>query len=104
MARAGCAEVSVGFESGSELVLSSMNKRFKPEDVMRACKLLSENGIRRMGFLMLGGPGETKESVLASLAFADSLELDALKITVGIRIYPAYRPCGSGSARRSHSP
>ena len=41
-----------------------------------------------MGFLMLGGPGETKESVLASLAFADSLELDALKISVGIRIYP----------------
>lgn len=88
MARAGCAEVSVGFESGSELVLSGMNKRFKPEDVMRACKLLAENGIRRMGFLMLGGPGETKESVLASLAFADSLELDALKISVGIRIYP----------------
>ena len=41
-----------------------------------------------MGFLMLGGPGETRESVLASLAFADSLELDALKISIGIRIYP----------------
>ena len=88
MARAGCAEVSVGFESGSELILSGMNKKFKPEDVMRACNLLSEHGIRRMGFLMLGGPGETKESVLASLAFADSLELDALKISIGIRIYP----------------
>ena len=41
-----------------------------------------------MGFLMLGGPGETKESVLASLAFADSLELDAFEISVGIIIYP----------------
>ncbi len=88
MARAGCIEVSLGFESGSDLVLSGMNKRFEPKDVVRASKLLSENGIRRMGFLLLGGPGETKESVLASLAFADSLELDALKITTGIRIYP----------------
>jgi radical SAM superfamily enzyme YgiQ (UPF0313 family) len=88
MARAGCAEVSVGFESGSELVLSGMNKRFRPQDVTQACKLLAANGIRRMGFLMLGGPGETKESALASLAFADSLALEALKVSVGIRIYP----------------
>ena len=88
MARAGCIEVSLGFESGADLVLSGMNKRFQPKDVVRASRLLSENGIRRMGFLLLGSPGETKESVLASLAFADSLELDALKIATGIRIYP----------------
>ncbi|HQJ09838.1 MAG TPA: B12-binding domain-containing radical SAM protein, partial [Deltaproteobacteria bacterium] len=40
------------------------------------------------GFLLLGGPGETRESVSESLAFAGSLQLDALKITAGIRIYP----------------
>jgi len=45
-------------------------------------------GIFRRGFLLLGGPGETRESVEESLAFADSLHLDALKITVGLRIYP----------------
>ena len=88
MAKAGCIEVSLGFESGSDVVLSGMNKRFNPKDVAQASKLLSKNGIRRTGFLLLGGPGETKESVLASLAFADSLELDVLKITTGIRIYP----------------
>jgi hypothetical protein len=36
----------------------------------------------------LGGPGETRESVEESIAFADSLHLDGLKITTGIRIYP----------------
>jgi hypothetical protein len=41
-----------------------------------------------MGFLLLGGPGETKETVEESLSFVDSLPLDALKITIGIRIYP----------------
>jgi len=41
-----------------------------------------------MGFLLLGGPGETRASVEESLAFADSLNLDALKLTLGIRIYP----------------
>ena len=50
--------------------------------------MLAEFGIRRMGFLLLGGPGETRASVEESLFFADSLNLDALKLTLGIRIYP----------------
>lgn len=41
-----------------------------------------------MGFLLLGGPGETQETVGESVAFAESLRLDQLRITVGIRIYP----------------
>lgn len=88
MADAGCVEVSLGFESGSELILQGMNKKFGPKDVNDASDLLREFGIRRMGFLLLGGPGETRESVLESLRFADSLKLDSLKLTLGIRIYP----------------
>jgi hypothetical protein len=41
-----------------------------------------------MGFLLLGGPGETKKSVEESLQFADSLDLEVVKVTTGIRIYP----------------
>jgi radical SAM superfamily enzyme YgiQ (UPF0313 family) len=88
MAEAGCAEASLGFESGSERILRAMNKRFLPDEVRRISDLLAAHGIRRMGFLLLGGPGETQASVDESLAFADSLHLDGLKVTVGIRIYP----------------
>ena len=88
MAEAGCVEVSLGFESGSKDVLRGMNKRFDPEEVRRISNLLAEHGIRRLGFLLLGGPGETRKSVKQSLAFADSLHLEMLKVTVGIRIYP----------------
>jgi len=41
-----------------------------------------------MGFLMLGGPGETRETVLESLKFVDDLSLDLMKLSIGIRIYP----------------
>jgi len=41
-----------------------------------------------MVFLPPGGPGENKETVLESLRFTDSLNLDSVKITTGIRIYP----------------
>ena len=91
MADAGCTEGSVGFESGCERILRAMNKRFRLEDVTRTCKVLRACGIRRMGFLLLGGPGETRRSVEESLVFADSLDLDALKITIGVRIYPHTR-------------
>jgi radical SAM superfamily enzyme YgiQ (UPF0313 family) len=88
MAEAGCVEASVGFETGSQHLMAGMNKRFKRQDVQETCALLRRYGIRVMGFLLLGGPGETRESVEESLAFAESLDLDLLKITVGIRIYP----------------
>jgi radical SAM superfamily enzyme YgiQ (UPF0313 family) len=96
MSAAGCVEVSLGFESGSVQILREMNKRYSPEDVRAVCGLLKAHGIRRMGFLLLGGPGETRDSVEESLAFAASLELDGLRVTTGIRIYP-----GTPLARRA---
>jgi len=88
MKQAGCFEVALGFESGCQRILKEMNKHFTADAVRRASKLLADNGIRRIGFLLFGGPGETPKSVQESLAFADSLDLDALRTTVGIRIYP----------------
>jgi radical SAM superfamily enzyme YgiQ (UPF0313 family) len=88
MAEAGCVEVSLGFESGSEEILKNMNKKFGLREIRRTVEILAGRGIRQLGFLMLGGPGETRESVLESLTFADSLPLDELRISSGIRIYP----------------
>ncbi len=88
MACAGCVEVSFGFESGSEKILRAMNKRFHLEELRRISALLDKYEITRMGFLMLGGPGETRETVSESLQFADSLDLESGKVTTGIRIYP----------------
>jgi len=88
MAKAGCKEVSLGFESGSELILEKMNKRYTPAEVRQISERLNKFGISRMGFLLLGGPGETKETANESLVYADSLGLEAMKITIGIRIYP----------------
>ena len=91
MAGAGCCEVSMGFESGDNDMLQTLNKRFNTDDIRRTSRILADCGIRRMGFLMLGGPGETHESVMRSFDFVESLELDFVKITRGIRIYPYTR-------------
>jgi len=88
MAVAGCTEVSLGFESGSPQILQNMNKRFSPEEVRKISEYLKKFNIKRMGFLLLGGPGENKKTVQESLEYADSLDLESMKITAGIRIYP----------------
>ena len=88
MAKAGCREVSLGFESGCDDILKQMNKHFLSKEVREAARMLADRGIHTMGFLMLGGPGETRDAVKESLSFVSALNLDALKITLGIRIYP----------------
>lgn len=91
MAAAGCTDVSLGCESGAPEVLRALNKRFDPETAAAVSDRIGRRGIKRMGFLLLGGPGETRETVLRSLRFMDGLETEAVKATMGIRIYPKTR-------------
>jgi radical SAM superfamily enzyme YgiQ (UPF0313 family) len=88
MAEAGCTEVSIGSESCCDPVLVSLNKRFSSDDVAEVAARFTKAGIEPMGFLMLGVPGETRETVAHSLEVADGLGLSVLKITIGVRIYP----------------
>jgi radical SAM superfamily enzyme YgiQ (UPF0313 family) len=50
MARAGCKDVSLGFESGCEQILRSMNKKYNLNEVRETSEMLADYGIRQMGF------------------------------------------------------
>jgi radical SAM superfamily enzyme YgiQ (UPF0313 family) len=56
MAQAGCVEASLGFESGSPAILANLIKKYTPEEVRRTSEIQRDVGIRRIGFLLLGGP------------------------------------------------
>jgi anaerobic magnesium-protoporphyrin IX monomethyl ester cyclase len=56
--RAGCAEVWMGVESGSQKVLDAMEKGLRVEQVTVARDNLRSEGIRAGYFLQLGYPGE----------------------------------------------
>ena len=43
MAESGCVEVSLGLESGSDIILKKMNKHYHTADVRRASDLLKED-------------------------------------------------------------
>jgi radical SAM superfamily enzyme YgiQ (UPF0313 family) len=56
--RAGCAEVWMGVESGSQTILDAMKKGLKLSSVHAARERLAANGIRACYFLQFGYPGE----------------------------------------------
>lgn len=80
-ARSGCRQIYYGIESVEQQVLDSVNKRISPETAVEAVRLSKKYGIRTMGFFMVGNPGETKETVRRTIAFAKKLNLDFIQVS-----------------------
>jgi radical SAM superfamily enzyme YgiQ (UPF0313 family) len=85
---AGGIFMQVGNESGSELVLSKLGKGFGRRQVELTFSLMEEEGIAYSCFLLLGGPGETPETVQESVALLEQYHPQMVNLTVGVRIYP----------------
>lgn len=79
-ATAGCRQIYYGIESVDHRVLGAINKDIKLEQIKQAIKWSKKYGIRTMGFFMVGNPGETKESVRKTIAFAKELGLDFIQV------------------------
>jgi radical SAM superfamily enzyme YgiQ (UPF0313 family) len=86
--QAGGAFMQVGNESGSELVLTQLGKGFGRRQVELTFRLMEEEGIAYSCFLLLGGPGETPETVKESVALLEQYRPQMVNLTVGVRIYP----------------
>ncbi len=66
--RAGCAEVWMGVESGSQTILNAMDKGLRVSQVVEARLRLKEAGIRACYFLQFGYPGETWKEIQQTIA------------------------------------
>ena len=65
----GCAEIRVGFESGDDLVLTAANKRTAVADNVHCIEVCRRQGVQLSGFLIVGLPGETVQSLRATERF-----------------------------------
>jgi anaerobic magnesium-protoporphyrin IX monomethyl ester cyclase len=96
LARAGCTDVWVGAESGSQKILNSMEKGTTVDQIYRARLLLKKSGIRTSFFLQFGYPGEDKNDINATLRMVKDLMPDDLGISVsyplpGTKFYETVR-------------
>lgn len=63
MKQANFKRVTLGVESGSPKILKFIRKGETNEDVIRAVKMLRDEGIMSHAFFMIGFPGETREDI-----------------------------------------
>ncbi len=59
----GCVLAQIGIESGDSRILKEMNKRATPEMYLEAIDLLNSHGISTQLYIIIGYPGETRETV-----------------------------------------
>jgi radical SAM superfamily enzyme YgiQ (UPF0313 family) len=86
--RAGCAEVWMGAESGSQRVLDAMDKGTRVEDIYAARENLRRNGIRACFFLQFGYPGEGWDDIEATVQMVRQSQPDDIGVSVS---YPLPR-------------
>jgi anaerobic magnesium-protoporphyrin IX monomethyl ester cyclase len=85
LARAGCAEVWLGVESGSQRILDAMDKGITVHQVAVVRERLRQAGIRACFFLQFGYPGETFADIMTTV----QLVRDTLPDDIGISVsYP----------------
>ncbi len=75
MKKSGCNFISLGFESGSDIILRSMRKQITTSDIARAVRMLREENIGFQANFLFGDPAETKETLEESLSFQQDNEL-----------------------------
>ena len=87
MKEAGCRLLIVGYESGDPQILKNMKKGATVErarDFTRDCRRL---GLVIHGDFIIGLPGETRETINQTIAFAKELDVHTIQVSVA-HAYP----------------
>jgi radical SAM superfamily enzyme YgiQ (UPF0313 family) len=76
MKRAGCRIIFYGIESFSQRSLNALNKGIDAITIKAAIKNTMKAKIQSLAYMMLGAPGETKESILKSSKMLNKIGVD----------------------------
>jgi radical SAM superfamily enzyme YgiQ (UPF0313 family) len=82
LAKAGCRQLSVGVESGNAEILKGVQKQTTPEQNTRCRKICRDFGIAFKAFIIVGLPGETRETVADTKRWLIENQVDDLTVSV----------------------
>lgn len=81
MKKAGCWQIGLGIESGSDKILKMLRKGETKKLMKKAVELTNKAGIEAKGYFILGSPGETKETLRETVNFILSVPLTYVHTT-----------------------
>ena len=82
LARAGCENIWMGAESGSQKILDAMDKGTTVEQIYGAVGILKKHGIHPSFFIQFGYPGETREDIMKTIRMINELLPHEIGISV----------------------
>lgn len=82
MHKAGCRSLMFGVESGSEKILNIMRKGYHPARIYEAMDICRRNKIISRAQLMVGTPGETRETLNETLRMIEGAKPDLIGIGI----------------------
>jgi radical SAM superfamily enzyme YgiQ (UPF0313 family) len=88
--RAGCFAVAIGVESGDEKILKLIRKGETKDQIRKAVRILKDAGLPCVTSYIVGLPGDTHESIKATLDFANELDSEVAKFMISTP-YPGTR-------------
>ncbi|MCB9017196.1 MAG: radical SAM protein [Prevotellaceae bacterium] len=89
--RSGLTHIEFGTESLCDVQLKNYGKHFTFEDVKKASDIALKNNVFYAHFLILGGYGETDETIMETMENSKKLNYTVYFPFVGMRIYPRTR-------------
>ncbi|MEZ5066688.1 MAG: radical SAM protein [bacterium] len=87
MKESGARMFCTGFEFGNDEMLKRIKKGIGTEKMREYAQNAKRAGIRIHGCFMIGGPGETRETAMQTIRFAQELDIDTCQFT-GVAAYP----------------
>ena len=82
LASTGCVEMAFGFESGSQEILDRVLKRTTVAQNYDAVTYAKKEGIHVKGFVMIGLPGETRETIRETEKFIATSGMDDFQLSI----------------------
>ncbi len=77
MKESGCSQVTYGIETGSQKILDIVEKQTTVEDNLNAIKIAKEAGLKVRAQMIVGLPGETRETVEETAKFIKEAPADS---------------------------
>jgi len=84
MKQAGCIMLGMGVEAGTQRIIDTIQKNFKPKPWLERCRQAfrwtRELGIGTNAYYIIGNPSETREEIEHTIRFAQELNSDTIQV------------------------
>jgi len=86
--QSGCAGINFGVDSACDRMLKTLGRDYTAEDVARTAEICKRSGLVFMYDLLLGGPGETRDSLKETVEAIKRMSPHRVGASLGVRVYP----------------